>query len=94
MSAQIVNFRPSGDQSWATRAECLGEFEDLMFPTDGDEAGLEAARQVCHRCPVRENCLSEALARGEKHGVWGGTTEDERRSMRRREANQRYRNQT
>jgi WhiB family transcriptional regulator, redox-sensing transcriptional regulator len=39
----------------------------------------EAATELCHACPVREDCLDFALARPELVGVWGGTTQMERR---------------
>jgi WhiB family redox-sensing transcriptional regulator len=32
---------------------------------------------------VREECLDYALATGQKFGVWGGTSERERRALRR-----------
>ena len=40
-----------------------------------------AAKSVCARCQVRKQCLSYALATGPVHGVWGGTSEDERRHL-------------
>ncbi|MDX6371354.1 MAG: WhiB family transcriptional regulator, redox-sensing transcriptional regulator [Nocardioidaceae bacterium] len=43
---------------------------ELFFDTYG--RALELARELCAACPVREACLSEALQRGEPHGVWGG----------------------
>ena len=41
-----------------------------------------AARVVCGRCAVREMCLAYALEHKEA-GIWGGTTEEERKAMRR-----------
>lgn len=35
-------------------------------------------------CPVQSECLAFALDVGEEHGVWGGTTETERRLLMRR----------
>ncbi|HEX4017332.1 MAG TPA: WhiB family transcriptional regulator [Frankiaceae bacterium] len=35
-------------------------------------AELERAKALCLPCPLREQCLSVALERGEPHGVWGG----------------------
>ncbi|GAA4888653.1 hypothetical protein GCM10023237_02480 [Streptomyces coeruleoprunus] len=46
----------------------------------------EEAKRVCGRCPVRDQCLRWALDTGQDHGVWGGTGEDERRTIRRRAA--------
>lgn len=43
-----------------------------------DRAGLDAAKTVCSRCPVTQECLEHALENGEKLGVWGGLSEDER----------------
>jgi WhiB family redox-sensing transcriptional regulator len=34
---------------------------------------------VCAVCRVRRQCLRFALATRQSHGIWGGTTEDERR---------------
>jgi len=43
---------------------------ELFFETYGQ--ALELARKLCAGCPVRAECLSGALQRGEPHGVWGG----------------------
>lgn len=44
----------------------------------------EQAKAVCRRCPVREQCLEWALETGQSIGVWGGTSETERRALKRR----------
>jgi WhiB family redox-sensing transcriptional regulator len=59
---------------------------DLFFPvgsTGPAIAQLEAAKAVCATCPVSAECLQWALATGQDSGVWGGTSEEERRAMRR-----------
>jgi len=43
---------------------------------------IAEAKAVCAYCPVRADCLGYALATGQDAGVWGGTTEDERRQIR------------
>ena len=43
---------------------------ELFFDTYG--RALELAKELCASCPIREQCLSEAIKRGEPHGVWGG----------------------
>ncbi|WP_211222128.1 WhiB family transcriptional regulator [Nocardioides halotolerans] len=43
---------------------------ELFFDTYG--RALDLAKQLCASCPLRAQCLSEALERGEPHGVWGG----------------------
>ncbi|RJQ77830.1 WhiB family transcriptional regulator [Pseudonocardiaceae bacterium YIM PH 21723] len=55
---------------------------EVFFPLDGDEFGIGLAKRVCAGCPVRRSCLQYALHH-DVQGVWGGTTEDERRQMRR-----------
>ncbi|WP_394329365.1 WhiB family transcriptional regulator [Nocardiopsis sp. CNR-923] len=53
---------------------------DVWFPPQG--GSVRAAKRVCRVCPVRINCLAEAMQRGELYGVWGGASEDERRQFR------------
>jgi len=61
---------------WTRHAACARSDPALFFPETG-ESPVEA-RAICARCPVRDNCLEYALARNERHGVWGGTTPHER----------------
>jgi WhiB family transcriptional regulator, redox-sensing transcriptional regulator len=72
--------------SWMSRSACRRADPELFFPsgTDGAPERAMKAKAVCVRCPVRAECLAFALATSQKHGVWGGTTEDERRTMTRR----------
>lgn len=75
--------------SWRERAACRDVDPDLFFPigTAGlTLAQVDEAKAVCGRCPVRERCLQWALAVGPVEGIWGGTTEGERRATRRRSA--------
>ena len=46
---------------------------------------VDQAKAVCAACLVRVPCLEDALARGERYGVWGGTSEEDRRAMRKAE---------
>ena len=71
---------------WHTIAACLSEDPDLFFPigTTGDAVPqIAAAKSICATCPVMEECLDFALSSRQDYGVWGGLTEDERRSLRR-----------
>jgi WhiB family redox-sensing transcriptional regulator len=70
----------AADQSWRHHAACRGAGPDLFAPGGSDPAAAGAAKAVCHRCPVTADCLAAAL-RGGEHGVWGGTTYDERRAL-------------
>jgi len=52
---------------------------ELFFPGKG--GSNIPAKQVCAVCTVRQECLDYAVANFEQHGIWGGLTRDERRSM-------------
>jgi len=47
-------------------------------------AAQREARAVCSACPVRLECLADALDNRMDFGVWGGMTERERRALLRR----------
>ena len=81
---------------WRHRSACKDEDPELFFPIGNSGPALlqiEEARSVCRRCPVMETCLQWALLTGQDAGVWGGMSEDERRSMRRRAARDRAKRQ-
>jgi WhiB family transcriptional regulator, redox-sensing transcriptional regulator len=68
--------------SWESRAACLHCDPDLFFPITPSGPALRQiaqAKAVCARCPVRRECLQFALTTHQVHGVWGGTSEEERR---------------
>jgi Transcription factor WhiB/Homeodomain-like domain len=71
---------------WRSRAACLAEDPELFFPVAESGAVLQvqvaAAKAVCARCPVRQACLVEALARIPV-GIAGGLTAHERRGLHR-----------
>lgn len=61
------------DHAWRDRAACRGLDPELFFPPRGD-TGPEA-RAVCADCPVQDECLTWALERDERFGIWGGQTQ-------------------
>lgn len=72
---------------WRRAGACLTADPDMFFPVSPTGLGLEqvsAARQVCGRCEVRQQCLDHALSTRQVYGIWGGTTPDERLAMLRR----------
>ncbi len=73
------------EQDWRESGGCRTADTSLFFPVTDDDAG--PAKAICAVCPVREQCLTFALANREEQGVWGGLTETERRRVRRRRAN-------
>lgn len=72
---------------WRFDAACLDEDPDLFFPigsTGPAELQIEEAKAVCRRCDVVQECLTYALDDNLSEGVWGGMSEQERHSMKRR----------
>ena len=69
-------------EEWMQHGACVGEDPDLFFPERGTSTAT--AKAICAGCEVRVTCLCYALSEGIKHGIWGGTSERERRKMRRR----------
>ena len=67
-------------------AACRDHDPELFFPLTTQGPGAEqerAAKPVCASCPIQSGCLSWALATAQEAGVWGGTSEEDRRAMRR-----------
>lgn len=67
------------DTEWMARGNCRNHPPETFFPSDG--VGVEIARQICATCPVAQLCLEYALENGIDHGVWGGTSERQRRRI-------------
>lgn len=73
-------YRDMHDQpDWYRDALCAQIGWEVFFPEKGENA--KEAKQVCLRCPVREQCLREALANGEEFGIWGGRSVVERERL-------------
>ncbi|MET8768248.1 MULTISPECIES: WhiB family transcriptional regulator [unclassified Streptomyces] len=66
---------------WTARAACRTADPDDLFV---DGAAQNRAKAICTGCPVRIECLAQALDHRIDHGVWGGMTERERRALLRR----------
>lgn len=70
---------------WRNEAACSGYPNSLFFPTsDAAKSQVERAKEVCGSCEVTEECLEYAFETNQRAGIWGGTTEDERKSLRRK----------
>ena len=77
----------AAEHDWRRNAACTSHHPELFFPigTAGPAlAQLERARQICRSCPVRLECLEWAIDVGADDGIWGGLSEQERQSLRRR----------
>lgn len=71
-------------QDWTTNAACRDDAPDMLFVQG---AAQNRAKSVCLGCPVRTECLADALDNRVEFGVWGGMTERERRALLRRRPN-------
>lgn len=89
MGARQHNYRPdpAAADAWMARATCLGMDPDLFFPVGSIGAAAAAdhaaAKRVCATCPVRRPCLEYAMVHSLNEGVWGETSPDDRREIRR-----------
>ena len=78
--------------TWRRFAACQDFDTNLFFPeeeSDGADEQTEVAKSICAECPVGSQCLEFALSTNQPYGIFGGLTEAERRSLRRRRARQR-----
>lgn len=64
------------------KSRCTDVDSPLFFPTYDSPSSTEAAKKICAWCPIRVECLRHAMENDEL-GVWGGTSEAERRSLKR-----------
>jgi WhiB family redox-sensing transcriptional regulator len=74
------------DDAWRDNASCRTSHPDLFFPVGAGRSAVDlvdAAKAVCRACVARPACLEFALVRNQESGVWGGTSEEERRRLRR-----------
>ncbi|MBA2456945.1 MAG: WhiB family transcriptional regulator [Nocardioidaceae bacterium] len=71
-------------EDWAAVGACGDSRPDELFVRGAEQ---HRAKQMCMGCPVRTECLAEALDHHIEWGVWGGMTERERRALLRRRPN-------
>ncbi|GHT81431.1 hypothetical protein FACS1894125_2140 [Actinomycetota bacterium] len=64
---------------WQFDAVCATTAPEAFFPERGGSA--KEARAICSMCPVRVDCLDYAIENGISQGIWGGTSERERRQI-------------
>lgn len=74
----------SSRSHWSEDAACRSADPDELF---ADSTVQNRAKAVCTGCPVRTECLADALDNRVEWGVWGGMTERERRALLRRRPN-------
>jgi WhiB family redox-sensing transcriptional regulator len=67
------------ENDWMAIGNCRFEPPSTFFPSDG--VGVEVAKRICNECPAQAPCLEYALTNRIDHGVWGGTSERQRRRI-------------
>jgi WhiB family transcriptional regulator, redox-sensing transcriptional regulator len=67
----------------ASQAACRDSGEALFVQGEAQNR----AKRICTACPIRTECLADALDSRTEFGVWGGMTERERRALLRRRPN-------
>ncbi len=79
--------RMTRDDSWREDAACAGVDPSVFFRQSPRYGGgihyitlHVMARRICAECPVRPECLGEALTVGD-HGIRGGLTTFQRRAL-------------
>jgi WhiB family transcriptional regulator, redox-sensing transcriptional regulator len=69
------------NENWRLVAACRTADPDLFFPVSSHGRALDdvtRAKAICAQCGVHHECLAFAVVTHQRHGVWGGMTEDER----------------
>ena len=70
---------------WRDLSACRDTDPDLFFPVGTTGPAIEQienAKAVCRVCDVQKTCLEYALVTNQDSGIWGGTSEEERRQLR------------
>lgn len=76
--------------TWHQHALCRGMDQNIFYPAEVADRDLRVtaravyteARKICLECPVRSECLAEAIEQGEIHyGMRGGLSPSERRAL-------------
>jgi WhiB family redox-sensing transcriptional regulator len=71
---------------WREHSACRDTDPDLFFPVGTTGPAIEqidTAKSVCQACDAQAACLEYALVTNQDSGIWGGTSEEERRALRR-----------
>jgi len=78
------------EYSWRYEARCSGQDTDIWYPPR-DKAQYKViatkAKSFClgetgkNPCPVKNECLWDAVSRDEPHGIWGGLSHRERNAL-------------
>ena len=67
------------DRAWMEDALCAQTDPDIFYPEKGGSTA--PATSVCNNCSVREQCLEYAIVNDIRHGIWGGTSDNDRKRI-------------
>lgn len=65
---------------WKKRGNCASLSPKDMFPVKA-ERQTEVANKICKGCSTQVDCLYFAITSKEEFGVWGGMTEQQRKTI-------------
>ena len=74
---------PEDIPTWRDDAACRGFDISVFFPDEGDSKAIAHAKEICRTCPVMDDCAAYAVEHNQTEGIWGATTRQERRRLRR-----------
>lgn len=83
-SSHLLTLTLASDE-WRRVSACRDTDPDLFFPVGTTGPAIEQidnAKAVCRSCDAQSECLEYALATNQDSGIWGGTSEEERRKLR------------
>lgn len=92
MTGSLADLLGDDGEGWRARAACTDLPLVWFFPVRGGggpghhrggSGSANQARVVCAGCPVQAHCLEFALVNQIRWGIWGGTTEKDRRVLQR-----------
>jgi WhiB family transcriptional regulator, redox-sensing transcriptional regulator len=90
IGSDLIRSVKSGPGPWRLAGACSGSGDPQLWYPEGDgpqfTRQIQRAKLACAGCPVRPECRAHAFEVNEEHGIWGGLTEQERRSIRRARA--------
>jgi WhiB family redox-sensing transcriptional regulator len=78
------------DHSWRNKSACNGVDTEIFYPPRDKslyKTIADEAKSYCNgtdeipECPVRRECLWEAVRTEEPHGIWGGLSHRERNAL-------------
>ncbi|MBB3024119.1 WhiB family transcriptional regulator [Trueperella pyogenes] len=72
-------FAEEADLAWMEDALCAQTDPDIFYPEKGGSTA--PATSICKNCSVRAECLEYAVTNDIRHGIWGGTSDNDRKRM-------------